>query len=209
MNKATHFSIIAAALLATACAATPAPRSGFIGDYSRLEPVRSSDSLLEERPAPGFDLTRYRAIVIEPTEIRAEGLRQTDQQMLAQVFREALLEQLDGSLPVVETAGPDVLRVRSAIIEARRANVAVNAITSLLAAPVSRGGVAAEAEVLDGGTGKRIAALAWSRRGAKIAEIGLSYTRLGDARSGLRAFAVRLADLFAPDPEPGDRRETP
>lgn len=44
------FGGVGALCLLAACAAGPAPRSGFLGDYSRLERVGSSDSLLEQRP---------------------------------------------------------------------------------------------------------------------------------------------------------------
>lgn len=137
--------------------------------------------------------------MIEPTDVQVEGLDDEERQKLSAAFREALVERLNGALPVTDQTGPGVLRVRTAIVEARKANVAVNAVTtSLLLMPVTQGGVAAEAEVVDGGSGERIAALSWARRGAKVTEIGLSYTELGQARSGLRAFARRLADLFDP-----------
>ena len=201
------FGGVGALCLLAACAAGPAPRSGFLGDYSRLERVGSSDSLLEQRPPADYDLRRFRAVMIEPTDVQVEGLDDEERQKLSAAFREALVERLNGALPVTDQTGPGVLRVRTAIVEARKANVAVNAVTTLLLMPVTQGGVAAEAEVVDGGSGERIAALSWARRGAKVTEIGLSYTELGQARSGLRAFARRLADLFdPPTPEPAAGR---
>lgn len=196
-------SVLAAGLgaaLVAGCASGPAPRSGFLGDYAGLERVGRSDSLLEQRPPADFRAADFRAVMIEPAEIRIDALSDADRAGLAEAFREALVERIGGALPIVDRAGPGVLRVRTAIVDARKANVPVNVVTSLLAVPLSRGGVAAEAEVLDGGTGRRIAALSWSRRGAKLTQPGLSYTRLGEARAGLRAFAKRLADLFAPVP---------
>ncbi|WP_157973115.1 DUF3313 domain-containing protein [Blastomonas sp. UPD001] len=200
-------AICALSLVVTACAAGPAPRTGFLSDYSGLEPVGSSDSLLEQRPPADFDPRRFNAVMIEPTEVRVEDLSEEDKTKLSDVFREALIERLGGALPIVEQSGPGVFRVRTAIVDARKANVAINAVTSLLVGPVSNGGVAAEAEVLDGGTGARIAALSWSRRGGKITEVGLSYTQLGQARSGLRSFAKRLADLFSPPAAPTEQTD--
>lgn len=191
---------IAALTLLAACAAGPAPRTGFLGDYSRLERVGDSDSRLEQRPPVGYDLRRFRAVHIEPTAVQVEGIDDAAKDKLAAAFRDALVERLDGALPLAERSGPGVLKVRTAIVDARKANVAVNAVTSLLLMPITRGGMAAEAEVVDGGSGERIAALSWSRRGGKLTEMGLSYTELGEARSGLRAFARRLADLFDPQP---------
>lgn len=181
----------------TACAAGPAPRSGFLRDYSGLLKVGRSDSLLEQRPSPDFDLSKYSAVAIVPTDVQVEELSDEDKAQLSAAFRDALVERLNGRLPVVMEAGPRVLLVRTSIVSARKANVAINVVTSVLATPLSHGSVAAEAEVVDGGTGKRIAALSWARRGAKITQLGLSYTRLGEARAGLREFATRLSDLFA------------
>jgi hypothetical protein len=190
--------IVAGSLALAACASGPAPRTGFLGDYSELTRVRDSDSIIAQSPPPGFDVSRYDAVFIEPSVIELDELGEEDRQQLSAAFREALAERVGPSMRVVDRSGPRVLRVRSAIVGARKANVALNVVTSLLAAPLSRGGVAAEAEVLDGATGRRIAALSWSRRGARLDQVGLSYTRLGEARAGLRAFAGRLADLFVP-----------
>lgn len=189
--------ILPLSLALSACAAGPAPRSGFLHDYSGLTKPGKSDSLLEQRPPDDFRGSDYHAVFIEPSEIKIDDLSDQDRAQLAGAFREALIERLQGQLPVVDHSGPGVLRVRSAIISARKANVPLNVISSLLVTPITKGGVAAEAEVLDGATNRRIAALSWVRRGAKLTQPGLSYTRLGEARAGLRAFANRLANLFA------------
>lgn len=183
-------------LLLAGCVAGSAPRSGFLRDYSGLEPVGNSKSLAEQRPPADFDLRRYVAVVIDEPLITVEELSEEDKRRLADVFRRALVAELNGALPVTDRLGPGVLRVRTAIVSARKANVPVNVLTSLVAVPLTRGGVAAEAEVIDGGTGRRIAALSWARSGAKITQPGLSYTRLGEARAGLRAFARRLMNLI-------------
>jgi hypothetical protein len=198
-----HIILLIGLCALAACAAGPAPRTGFLSTYDGLEQVRGSDSLLEQRPPLNFDPAAYHAVVIDPTDVQVPDLEESDRQQLADVFREALIERLDGKLPVVAEVGPGVIRVRTAIVGVRKANVPLNVVTSLLAAPLSRGGVAAEAEVLDGGSGKRIAALSWSRRGVAITQATLQYTRFGEARQGLRAFANRLADLFTmPGREP-------
>lgn len=191
-----NWSLLLALAGLSACAAGPAPRSGFMKDYTGLEKVGKSSSLLEQHPPEDFKLGMYHAIVIEATEVRAEGLSAQDETKLAAAFHDELVEQVGSKLPIVGAVGPGVLQVRSAIISTRKANVALNVATTAVIGAVSRGGVAAEAEVLDGGSGKRIAAISWARRGAKLIQPGLSYTRLGEARQGLRSLAVRLAALF-------------
>lgn len=192
------------------CASGPATRSGYLVDYSRMQQVSESDSVLVQAPPPGFDASRYHAVKIDEPHVMVIELSAEERAQLSNVFRQALIDEVGNRRPVVQTAGPGVLVVRSAITSASKANVALNVVTGILAYPVSRGGAAAEAEVLDGQTGKRIAALSWSRRGAKISQFTLPYTRLGEARAGLRAFADRLGALFESESSyPEDKKAPP
>lgn len=191
-----QIALLVGLCLVTGCAAGPAPRSGFLGSYDGLEQIRGSDSLLEQRPSPTFDPASFHAVSIDPPVIEVSDINDVDRERLASAFREALIERLEGKLPIVADAGPGVLRIRTSIVDVKKANVPMNIVTSLLAVPLSQGGVAAEAEVLDGGSGERVAALSWSRRGVRITQASLKYSRLGEARQGLRAFAARLAGLF-------------
>ena len=188
-------------VLVGACATTPATRSGFLGDYSALESEDRRDRILVQRPAATFDPTLYTGVIIDPPRVEVRGLDRDDAMRLSHTLHDALVEQFGRGRAIVRTPGPSILRVRSAITGARRANVAANAATSLLLLPVTAGGVSAEAEVIDTRDGTRVAALSWSRRGSVVRDFTDSYASLGQARSGLRAFAAKLAVITTSNPD--------
>lgn len=204
------FGGVGALCLLAACAAGPAPRSGFLGDYSRLERVGSSELPPRTTSPADYDLRRFRAVMIEPTDVQVEGLDdRRERQKLSAAFREALVERLNGALPVTDQTGPGVLRVRTAIVEARKANVAVNAVTtSLLLMPVTQGGVAAEAEVVDGGCGnalRRYLGPGAVQRSPKSVSLTPNWGRRAQDCGPLRAVFADLFDPPAPEAATGRR----
>ncbi|MCC5647866.1 DUF3313 domain-containing protein [Nostoc sp. CHAB 5824] len=182
-------------LFIAGCASGPATQSGFLTDYSELKPEEGKDSILTQRPPPSFRPGDYSSVFIEKPSVQVPDITATEADQLQLVFATALAERFAVGRKIVEQPGDGVLHVRSAITEARKANVALNIATSLLGAPISAGSVSGEAEILDGRTGKRVAALSWTRRGQALTDLPASYASLGQVRSGLRAFAKRLALL--------------
>ncbi len=64
-------------------------------------------------------------------------------------FREAVIEELGDTYPVVDNPAADVLRIRCAITDVVPSNAALNVATSLVAfVPVDMGGAAIEALVV-------------------------------------------------------------
>lgn len=194
MPRAVIVAVISAHMLA-GCAATPATRSGFLGDYSKLVAADARDRILVQRPEVSV-LLRYEGFMVEAPVVQDPSLDEAEARRLAAVFTEALTVELGLRLRPAIARGAGVLVVRSAITGARRSNVALNVATSLIGAPLSAGGVSAEAEVVDSRTGQRIAALSWSRRGDAFRDIGQAYASLGQARKGLREFAKRLVGVL-------------
>lgn len=188
-------AILATCALLSACAESVATRSGFLSNYSAMQPVNGSDGLLQQAPAADFDANRYTSVFVEPAVVMSKGVKPEDAKQLASVFEDALRNQLGAGRRIVHRPGPGTLHVRAAIIKSSEADVDLNIVTSILAIPLSEGSMAAEAEVIDGGNGMRVAAMSWTRDGGELTDIGLDYTRLGHARSGLRAFAVKLVKL--------------
>jgi hypothetical protein len=97
--------------------------------------------------------------------VRAETASPADAEALRAAMRSALLEAMARERVIVDKPGVGTLRVRSAITEVVRPNRALNVATSLLAAPLSRGAAAGEAEIVDAVTGRRLAALSWAGDG--------------------------------------------
>ena len=65
MPELNRTFVLLAALLVTGCAAPPPPRTGFISDYSRLEPDGDNRAIYL---AP--ELKDYRTFSIDPVEVR-------------------------------------------------------------------------------------------------------------------------------------------
>jgi hypothetical protein len=161
--RSRHAALLLAALTLAACSAQETTRTGFLGPADLLA---EGDSLAFSA-APG-QLAGYRSALIEIVDFRPgpaaaavepaviEGLRTAYREALEAAFAER------GYAPAMpaEATQPGTLRVRAAVTGFERANVPLNVLTSLVIAPVTAGGAASEAEVLDGPTGSRLVALA-------------------------------------------------
>ena len=139
-------------LLAALLAGCPAPQaelepSGFLGDYSQLEPGRADQAQLRYID-PEASFAGYERILIDPVvfwegaataelEISAE-----EQLRLAQHLDAALRRELQREFELVESPSPGTLRLRSAITAIRETSASI------------------ELEILDAPSGKRLIAVA-------------------------------------------------
>lgn len=94
--------------------------SGFLGDaYADLRTDSATGN--QEYRSPNADLSRYDRVMIDPVEIwmdpetRYRSVSWSDIRRCARAFEQALREALAGRYPIVDTPGPDVLRVRAAL----------------------------------------------------------------------------------------------
>ena len=112
------------ACLATACELERQDKSGFLRDYSSLGPDPRGTSARVFVKEPNV-LGSYDKVLLEPVRIMYRptsdfwGLSPTELQDTARYFREAAVRALDDRYPVVNEAGPGVLRVRAAITRVR------------------------------------------------------------------------------------------
>ena len=101
--------------------------SGFLSDYSKLKPVKSSagDELLFVAPGAYERAVGYKAVMVDQPEIlfsadsEYRGMKPEDIAELASIMRTVAKERLEerGRYKVVEQPGPDVLFVRMALTE--------------------------------------------------------------------------------------------
>jgi hypothetical protein len=191
--RTPRWAPIAALCLALAvggCAATqqaPATApSGFLGDYSQLRQGQGEEWLYVFF-APGTDFASYDKIIIDPVTIWVgSGQRivdttsQHDLQRLANNLQFALRETLAKDFEIVESPGPDVMRLRVALTEAGGSNVVLDLVTALPGARMLSSGkklvtgthafvgkAGIEGEILDSQSGRRIAAAVDRRAGGK------------------------------------------
>ncbi|WP_420850828.1 DUF3313 domain-containing protein [Pseudomonas lalucatii] len=121
--KALVVAGLAAALLAGCASDTtqPAQYSGFLGDYSKLQPAQSASGVRVMRwVAADFEPQRYAAVLVEKPQFypRPQPSQQVSQQTLDEIasyLQLALQRELAGRLRIVTQAGPDTLVLRSAI----------------------------------------------------------------------------------------------
>jgi hypothetical protein len=164
------------------CASTPAaPPSGFLGDYSQLQPAPDRDGVMLYVDK-GTDFRPYTKLMLDPVQIMVAPV--PDQpppapevvQRIGAQFRASLMRALAPDYQVVAAPGPDVLRVRSAITGLQAAKpesgatdyIPIKAIYNV-GREAAGGGprvaeLSAEIEVLDA-AGKRVVAATTTRKG--------------------------------------------
>jgi len=194
-------ALVLAASLA-ACAGQQTTRTGFL-DPAGPALAADREGALTFTAAPAV-LARYEAVFIEPVVFRAGPATPAApdpavERDLAEAYRTTLAEAFAARhyrvLDALPAAPVRTLRVRAAITGHERANVALNLATTLLLAPVTAGGAASEAEVVDAATGERLVALATHSNGTPFLGGPHNYFRQhGHARAALARHARDLAE---------------
>jgi len=181
------------ALLALACASTaPAPPqhfSGFLSDYSILEPRASSDGTAWLYRNPDARLGLYTKVLVDPVVVYygvgspLHDLAPEDLETLANHLYAAFVRHLEADYPIVQRPGPGVLRVQAALTEAQPSDVVLNALsTAMPIRPISElsqlatgtqafvGSAGIEARILDADSGALLIAAVDRRQGVKRLE---------------------------------------
>ncbi|MFO1417322.1 MAG: DUF3313 domain-containing protein [Methylotetracoccus sp.] len=177
-------------LISAGCGTTKEARtvtpSGFLGSYSGLHPGGDSLPLLVYGN-PTADCRRYDKIMLDPVTLWARGehspfakLSPGDRRILASQAQQRLTDMATrAGYSLVDRPGPGVMRIRIAITEAEKADVALKD-ASIIAPYVGgaaiawsefkgqaafTGGAAIEAEIVDALTGERLYAMVDKRVG--------------------------------------------
>jgi hypothetical protein len=175
-------------MLAAGCA-PKAKKTGFLSDYSRLEPV--DDGL---RYINMGRLDDYDKFIIEPVIIHMHGedeeLDMESRRELENYMHNAIVEAIKDRYMVVAQPAPGVARVRVAITDVDKSTPALNVIpqTKLIGAGI--GGASVEAEVVDSQTSEQIGAAILSQKGKRLSMSGLS--KYGDAKAVMDDWAERF-----------------
>jgi len=204
--------VVVAAALLTGCATTRQSRgvgaeSGFLGDYSDLQPGgKDEPQLIYIRP--DVDWARYDAIQIDSVTLwldsKTEDIPKEEQQQLTDYLYNALYEHLSRDYKIVDHPGPNVLRLRAAITEAKGSKVVMNTITSIVpqlrllttivgmsaGTSVLVGKAGVEAELTDSMTGRRLMAGLDERQGTKAIRGGIK--KWSDVKLAFDFWAERL-----------------
>ena len=158
-------------LLLSACTSIHQPSSGFLKDYSNLE---KGKNFKQERIAAGVDLTKYRKAKVNPVDTGRfqnpnKEYSDAEVQNLAIELKDALETSLSKRYAILATKmRPDseTLVISPALVYATSPEPLINVATFwLIGFQFSKGSAALEAKLIDGGTGKEIAAVAEERTG--------------------------------------------
>ncbi len=196
-------SIILLLTMLSGCAKTP-PYSGFLKDYSLLQQDPEDQSLLWWEK-DDVNWKRYTKLMLDPVVVYFHPESQDRQiepdvlKMLCDYFRESVIEQVQDVYPVVEQAGPEVLRIRAAITDLIPTNPVVNAVSLVgVGLPVDMGGASMEAEFLDSLSAEPLGAVVDQKKGLPVnpGDIVDGFTTWGHAQQALDDWAELLREAL-------------
>lgn len=195
------------------CASTQQARSveqsGFLGDYSILKEGEKDETLLIYKN-PQADWKQYQKIILDPVTVwvgkdsQLKDVSAEDRQRMADLFWVKLHETLKADYEIVESPGPDVMRIQAAITEAETSNPVLDTVSSIvpqlrvltgvkgLATGVSgfTGSSSVEMKVTDS-TNKTLLAAAVDRRGGTKNLSGLTNS-WNDVEESFRYWAEKV-----------------
>ena len=143
MNRVKYYALLALVSLflvsLLGCASSNNVNSGFLGDtaiYAKLAP--SQRALDETWIAPDVDLKKYKKVMLDQVvfylneEAENKAIAPDEIKELADAFNEAFIKELNPSYPLVAEAGPDVLRLKIAVVDIEPSNRTLDSITSVI-----------------------------------------------------------------------------
>jgi hypothetical protein len=211
LSKIAIVALVAFSLIG--CGATRQARdveqSGFLGDYSKLEPGPDGGArLIYENPEAS--LQSYDKILLEPVAIWTDGdsqmneLSKEDRQMVANHLFELLHARLSQDYQIVQAPEPGTMSIAAALTSADSSNPALDTVSTIVPVgivlstlkaaatgkPAFVGEASLELKISDAETGELLAAAVDSRVGTKNPS-GL-FNKWEDVESALAYWAERL-----------------
>ena len=142
--------VASAALVLVSCSSSTTTGSGFLSDYSKLQPHEGYFADLVYI-SPETDFSKYDSVIIDPVTLlgeRAAALPQNERDSLATHLRNSFVDEMAPRWKLASKAGPNTLRLRMALSDLQATNRTLNTPTSIL--PPAR--LISEAQRLTTGT---------------------------------------------------------
>ncbi|MCE4053029.1 DUF3313 domain-containing protein [Pseudomonas sp. Au-Pse12] len=192
----------------------PDEYSGFLQDYSRLKEAKSPSGVEVMRWVdPKLEVSRYRAIYIEPTQFYPQPqatakIPQSTLNAINQYYDQALRREAARSLPLAQGPGPGVVVVRAAITAVSSKTEGLKPYevipVALVAAAVSTATgirdqqttLGTEAVFLDGSNGKVIAQVVRKGTGKPL-ENDSQVMKAEDVKNVIDGWAADFHQSFA------------
>lgn len=177
------------ALLCGGCASEPATTStGFLSDYSRLEPVSDSRAEYESGIA-----REYKGFIVEPVQvlIPRDKLSASDREAAKRHFDDQVrLAIQEAGWTITDAPGPGIGRLRVALTGVAKSTWWKKIHPATRAMGAGTGGAAMEAETLDSVTGEQLAAVVQAATGNQFDFT--AFSTLDDVKSAID----KWADIF-------------
>ena len=173
-----------------------AAKTGFLKDYSQLEPHPEDDGRFRYIN-PNIDASKYNKFIVDPVAInlskegKEANIDPEEVKKLAIFFREKMVEELGKGYQVVNSACPDVMRVRTSISEIDKTNPLLNVHPGTKIMGGGLGGAGAEMELVDSQSGQIIGAAIDNDKGSRLS-IGAGLTWYGHAEEVMENWAEDL-----------------
>lgn len=184
-------TILLSCALLVGCAAggmKEVTKTGFLGDYSMLQPGGEDRAALVY-VKPGVDFKPYDKIMFERVLVSLADSaehKEIDPALVAELaehYQNALMKAVESGYQIVDKPGLDVLRVRVVITGVKPSNPVSNTMSTIIPIGIAVSGAAkavsgdnlgtgeaaTEIEVVDSVTGERLAAAVDRRQGGKMA----------------------------------------
>jgi hypothetical protein len=210
-------ALATAALIVAACATTRQSRgtgdaTGFLGDYSNLRKGEKDEPQLIYIN-PNVDWASFDSIHIDSVTLwrdeKTDDVPDEEKQILTDFFFHALHTQLSKDYKMVDEPGPNVLKLRAALTEAKGSKAVMNTITSVVpqlrllttivgmsaGTSVLVGKAGLEGEITDSMTGDRLLAALDQRQGTKAMRGGVK--TWSDVKLATEFWAERLRGRLA------------
>ena len=195
--------LVLTSLSLAGCSIKKVEETGFLHDYSMLK-------VLPDSPETRYFETdcalwkKYKKVIVEPvvvrftkdSEAKLNDVEIPEVQELADFFRQEMINVLKEKYEITTLEGPNVLRIRTAIVDVKPTNVVSNVISkALFYVPVDLGEAAIEGELADSITGERYAAIVDRKIGSMPSILG-AYTEWGHTKTAFEDWATQLSELL-------------
>lgn len=202
----------------TGCASIP-PKSGFLSDYSKLEPLHDDAPVWDFMDASGAarshsilrvwanrpdldEIAGYDSVIVDPFVLRlsknssGNWVNPAKLNELTKTLHTAFVESISDCYTIVDEPGEGVARFRTALTDLSPLIVYHSAedIAALTWANSRAGGGAFEVEMVDSVTKKQIAALVGKSRGGRFAALNPEKDPWYHAQIGTSNFGAFLCD---------------
>jgi hypothetical protein len=194
--------VLALALVVGCGGSTTHKDSGFLEDYSQLEPMGDKAGKARLYASPTLSIDSYDKILIEPMAFflhpDAKGTN-VDSGKVSEVttyFDTLARDTLLHYYQVVDQPGPGVMRLKTALTDINTASPTKNVVSTIvIKTGVDVGGASIEAELLDSQTGELIASFVDSRKGRSFLNTK-NYRSLGDSKKAIQYWVEHTAEYL-------------